>query len=166
MSENKHANHRLYAAELDGEQYFVAAPSEQHARLEAASTHKESLCLSGPDVGIGVEDFAEYVELSELAISIDDETPYVDGLDVANGDPYLAVVYRTEDGDNVPSERRLLPLGTGFESFRSIVWTVSQIVVAPDLFDYDPIEFVPTHVEIYSICGAASFGYEPVETAA
>ena len=161
MSEAEH--YRLYVAELEGEQYFLGGSSKLDARLEAASTHKEA--LSGPDVGIGVEEYADHVELSELAISIDDETPYLDGLDVGDGDPYIAVLYRTEEGDHAPSKRRLLTLGTGFESFTEIVRAVARIVMWPEGHHYDPVEFVPTHVEIYSICGAASFGYEPVETA-
>lgn len=165
--EEDNLHHRICQGKIGGKTYYTVADSKQNARLNVASKYKTELLESSPSVGISVEEYARDVEITEIAISYDTEKPLGGAVEsrwgVANGDPYIAVLYRTEEESVIPSKQELLTLGTGFESYREILIGIAQRIQKPDLHNNDPITFVPTGIEIYSIIGSTSIDYTPIE---
>lgn len=158
----KPIHHRIFQAEINGETYCSPADSKQDARLRAANRYKAELSESAPCVGISVEEYATNVDLTPLRIDFQNPEPF-EGVvesewDVANGDPYIAVVYRWQDGSN-PTDHRTITLGTGFESYKQILYDIARFIQSPEFTQHDPLEFVPTNIEIYSIVGSSSIEY-------
>jgi hypothetical protein len=76
-----------------------------------------------------------------LDIEINDTKLYAEAPAPANGDPYIAVVMKTND-KGVPVQKLTITLGTGFESITDIAWSLKQRLEQPDRYG-DEIEFVP-----------------------
>jgi hypothetical protein len=73
----------------------------------------------------------------------------------ANGDPYIALLSRTNN-NGVAIERETAILGTGFDSFDDIAAHIQRIIEHPDQHDLD-LEFTPDRAEVFGISGTISF---------
>jgi len=154
-------NHTIYRAEIGIGAYIVSATTELDAKMKAAAKYKES--LSGPHIGKSVSDYAKDITLSSVNINIDSKTNFTGVYHKANGDPFIAVFSRTEPEDNAPSEKRVITLGTDFQSFNDIIYTARDIIIAPQhsgvMNGKEPLQFAPTRVDIFELSGTASFEY-------
>lgn len=90
-----------------------------------------------------------------LSLEIDDTELYAEAPTPANGDPYVAVVMKTNE-QGVSIEQETITLGTGFESINDIAWELKQMLEQPDQYDHG-IDFVPDRAEVFGIAGSVGF---------
>lgn len=91
----------------------------------------------------------------ELRLEIDDTDLFDAAPSPANGDPYVAVVMRTNE-NGVAIEKEAITLGTGFESIDDIAWELKRILGNPERHGHG-IKFVPDRAEVFSIAGTVEF---------
>lgn len=154
-------NPKHYQAIVCGRKYEFTAINENEAKMEAVERYKQER----PNVGIPTEEIMTDVSLRRLiptqsdgegnAFMEDGVRVFVDDDNVANGDPYVAVVSETND-KGVPIDTQTITLGTGFESYDDIVHTVER---AAKIGQPTTITVHFDRVDIYGLDAQANFEY-------